>query len=407
MEFNTMSTGVPRMLEGLKVIDMTSIIFGPFCTQILADMGATVIKVETPQGDLMRRSGAYARTYGMGAAHMTLNRGKKSVVLDLKQDRDAEAMRRLIAGSDVFIHNVRGKAIERLGFGYDALTAVKRDLIYVHCTGYGSGGPYADLPAYDDVIQAASGLASLPGKVDGNPVPRYTPSTIVDKVAGLYAAYAVLAAFIHRLRTQEGQFVEVPMFETFTQFLLEEHLAGGTFEPACGPVGYRRQLEPFRQPFRTSDGYLSIVPYGDENWVKVLTLLGDAAFLDDPRVATPALRVENADVLYHRLAELTPAHSTATLQELFVAASIPAMPVRDIATIKDDPHLSATGFFRRTAHPSEGGYHAMQPPVRFGVAMPDPGHAPLLGEHTDEVLAGLNMTERDMPQATPVARSAA
>lgn len=382
----------PLLLEGIKVVDLTSIIFGPYCTQILSDLGAEVIKVEPPEGDLMRRSGAYAQTFGMGAAHMTLNRGKRSIALDLKSNEGSEAMRRLVASSDVFIHNVRDKAIRRLGFGYEAMRELNGKLIYIHCTGYGSSGPYADFPAYDDVIQAASGLTSLPCKVDGNPAPRYTPSTIVDKIAGLYGAYAVMAAYIHRLRTGDGQFVEVPMFEAFTQFLLEEHLAGGTFDPPQGPVGYRRQIEPYRQPFRTADGYISIVPYGDANWVKAMGLLGDAAFLDDARLNTPALRVTNADLLYKRLGELTPQWTTGKLYEMCVAAQIPAMPVRDIATIQQDPHLSATGFFKRREHPTEGGYFEIQPPVRFGAGSIELGHAPRLGEHTAEILAEIGMS---------------
>lgn len=383
--------GRPTLLEGIKVVDLTSIIFGPYCTQILADLGADVIKVEPPEGDLMRRSGAHAHTYGMGAPHMTLNRGKRSIVLDLKSEEGAEAMRRLIASSDIFIHNVRAKPIERLGFGYEAMRALNEQLIYVHCVGYGSDGPYADLPAYDDVVQAASGLTSLPCKVDGNPAPRYVPSTVVDKVAGLYAAYAVMAAYIHRLRTGEGQSVEVPMFEAFTQFLLEEHLAGATFDPPQGQAGYRRQIEPFRQPFRTADGYISIVPYGDANWIKILRLLDDEAFLSDERLSTPELRAVNADLLYERLGHLTGRWTTAQLGELCRSASIPVMPVRDIADIQDDPHLRATDFFRRRDHPSEGGYFEVRPPVRFSAGTPEPGHAPRLGEHTAEILAEIGM----------------
>lgn len=391
----------PTLLEGIKVVDLTSIIFGPYCTQILADLGAEVIKVEPPEGDLMRRSGAHARTPGMGAPHMTLNRGKRSIVLDLKTADGAAAMRALVASCDIFIHNVRGKAMARLGFDYDSVRALNENVIYAHCVGYGSDGPYADLPAYDDVIQAACGLASLPCKVDGNPAPRYTPSTVVDKVAGLHAAYAVMAAYIHRLRTGEGQSVEIPMFEAFTQFLLEEHLAGATFDPPQGTAGYRRQIEPFRQPFHASDGYISIVPYGDANWIKVFDLLDDASFLDDARLNTPALRVVNADLLYERLAQLTQKWTVAQLEDLCRSASIPAMPVRDISEIQDDPHLRATNFFKRQEHPTEGGYFSMRPPVRFGASARDPGHAPHLGEHTEEILAELGVSSGTAASAGP------
>ena len=384
-------------LHGLKVVDLTSVVFGPYCTQTLADLGASVTKVEPPEGDPMRASGAHAKTKGMGAPHMTLNRGKRSVVLDLKQDADRDVMRRLLAQADIFVHNVRGAAIERLGFGYEAVCALNPAIIYVHCVGYGSDGPYRDLPAYDDVIQAASGLTSLPCRVDGNPRPRYVPSTIVDKVAGLHAVYAVLAAHIQRLNTGQGQHVEVPMFETFTHFLLEEHLAGATFVPPQGTAGYRRQIEPQRQPFATKDGYISIVPYGDRNWIKLFALMGDTEILSDPRVNTPALRAANPDVLYQRLSELTPEHDTAYWVDLFGQHSIPAVAVRDIADIVEDPHLRATGFFREREHPSEGRYLEMRPPVLFhGTAEARIRPPALLGEHNAEVLEELGFSQQGL-----------
>lgn len=379
-------------LHGLTIVDLTSIVFGPYCTQTLADMGAEVIKVEPPEGDAMRGSGAFARTRGMGAPHMTLNRGKRSLVLNLKSERDLEAMRRLLQTADVFIHNVRGAAIDRLGLDYDTVHALNPRLIYVHCVGYGSDGPYGDLPAYDDVIQAASGLTSLLPRVDGDPRPRYLPSTLVDKVAGLHAAYAILAAYIQRGRTRVGQKVEVPMFETFTHFLLEEHLAGATFDPPHGTAGYRRQIEPLRQPFQTADGYISIVPYGDHNWIKLFEAAEDTAILNDPRVATPALRAANPDVLYGRLAELTPNRTTQAWIDLLGKHSIPAVAVRDIADILDDPHLRETAFFRRREHPSEGGYYEMRPPVRFfGAQSVDIRFPPRLGEHNAEILESLGL----------------
>ncbi|HTO42354.1 MAG TPA: CoA transferase, partial [Rhizomicrobium sp.] len=204
------------MLEDVRIIDLTTVVFGPYATQTLADLGADVIKIEPPGGDTMRFTGKSAKTRQMGPCHLSLNRGKRSVLLDLKLEDAKDDLRALLKTADVFIHNVRGPAIEKLGFGYDAVRALKPDIIYVHCVGFGSGGPYSDLQAYDDVIQATSGAATLLSRVDGNPRPRYIPSLIADKVAGLHGAYATLAALFHKQRTGEGQFVEVPMFEAFT-----------------------------------------------------------------------------------------------------------------------------------------------------------------------------------------------
>jgi crotonobetainyl-CoA:carnitine CoA-transferase CaiB-like acyl-CoA transferase len=378
----------PKMLEGIRIVDLTSVIFGPYCTQLLAEMGADVIKVEPPFGDIFRRAGIPPKTPAMGPCHMTLNRGKRSAVLDLKSPADHKLMCALIRDADVFIHNIRGAAIDSLGFGYEAMRAENPDLIYVHCVGFGSGGPYSGLQAYDDVIQAASGMTTFLSRVDGDHRPRYVPSTIADKVAGMHAAYAVLAAVVHKLRSGAGQFVEVPMFECFTQFLYEEHLFGATFDPPTGPVGYPRQIDPNRQPYPTSDGFISIVPYTDESWLAAFTVLGDAGFLDQEEFSTPMKRAANASELYARIAQLTPARSTGEWVKLLNAARVPAMPVRDMADIMQDPHLQAISFFQQYEHPTEGACYAMRPPVHFS-ARPDPGlrPAPLLGQHTEALRA--------------------
>ncbi|MGE4323718.1 MAG: CaiB/BaiF CoA transferase family protein [Sphingobium sp.] len=380
----------PRaLLQGIRVIDMTTIVFGPYATRLLADMGADVVKVETPGGDQFRQAGKPAVTRGMGGCHMTLNRGKRSVELDLKAGSDRETLRAMLADADIFIHNVRASAIDRLGFSYEAVKAIRPDILYIHCVGFGSDGPYAGLQAYDDVIQAASGAASLMSKVDGNPSPRYIPSTIADKVAGLHAAYAMTAALVHRLRTGEGQHVEVPMFEAFTHFLLEEHLFSGTFIPPTGPIGYGRQLDPDRQPFPTADGHISIVPYTDASWVALLGLMGRGDLLEDARFATPRDRARNIADLYRTVAAMTPSRSTADWTALLADANIPAMAVRDLADIVNDPHLAQSGFFARREHPSEGPYLEMRPPVRFGAAPDLPRRpAPRLGEHDADFKTG-------------------
>jgi len=383
------------MLEGIKVVDLTSVVFGPYCTHILADLGAEVIKVESPHsGDAYRWSGKAAATPGMSPAFMAINRGKQSVALDLKQPDDLAAMKALLADADVFVLNVRGKAVERLGLDYEAVKAINPNIIYAHCVGFGQDGPYADLQAYDDVIQAATGTATLLPRVDGNPSARYLPSLIADKVAGLHAAYAVLAAIIHKMRTDEGQRIEIPMFEAFTNFMLLEHLGGLSFDPPNGPVGYFRQIDPDRQPFPTSDGYISIVAYTDEAWPRVFDLLGEPEFLDDERFATRKGRTVHLPLLYQEMARLTPHFTTADLVAKCHAAQIPAQAVRDIGDIMADPHLAATGFFARQEHPSEGGVFAMAHPVRFAVPLAcQTKTAPRLDADGPRVRATLTKTE--------------
>lgn len=375
------------MLSGIKVIDLTSVVFGPYCTHILADLGAEVIKIESPgTGDSFRWSGKAAATPGMSPGFMAMNRGKQSMALDLKDPVDHACMIDLLKEADVFVVNVRGKALDRLGLDYVSVKSINPEIIYAHCVGFGQNGPYADLQAYDDVIQAATGAATLLPRVDGNPSPRYLPSLIADKVAGLHAAYGVLAAIIHKLRTGEGQKVEIPMFEAFTSFMLLEHLGGLTFDPPNADVGYFRQIDPDRQPFPTSDGYISIVAYSDEAWPIVFGLLENPAFLDDERFATRKLRAMNQPLLYREMARLTRGFTTADLLARCHAAQIPAQAVRDLGAILEDPHLAATGFFSRQEYESEGAYHAMVHPVRYAQPLNSAASSvPKLGEHTEKI----------------------
>ncbi|MGA2953110.1 MAG: CoA transferase [Caulobacteraceae bacterium] len=378
------------MLHGIRIVDMTGVVFGPYATHMLADLGADVIKVEPPQGDQMRMSGRPARTRLMSPAHLTLNRGKRSIVLDLKLPQDAEVMRALLADAEIFIHNVRAEAIAKLGFGYDEVRDLNPEIIYVHGVGFGSSGPYAELQAYDDAIQAATGAVSLASRVDGDPRPRYIPSLIADKVAGLYGAQAMLAALTHKLRTGRGQLVEVPMFEAFAHFILEEHLGGHTFVPPTAPIGYPRQLDPARQPFPTADGYVSIVPYTDANLVETFRVLGRPEICEGEGFATARDRGLKISELYALIAELTPKRTTSEWVEALRAARIPAMAVRDLADVTEDPHLKAVGFFRQRTHPTEGEFLEMQPPVRYSDASPATIRtAPTLGEHSEEIRAEL------------------
>ena len=359
------------MLSGIRIIDLTTVIFGPYATQMLADLGAEVIKVEAPGiGDISRYLGSGVPDPTMGSIHLNVNRGKRSISLDLKKPEDAATLRDLIASADVFFHNVRGKAIARLGFDYAGCKAIKPDIIYVHGTGFGQDGAYADLQAYDDVIQAATGTTSLLPRVDGDPRPRYFPSLIADKIAGQFGAQAILAALVHKLRTGEGQQVEVPMFECFASFMLVEHLRDAALDPPIGPVGYPRQLDPTRQPFPTSDGYLAIVPYTAESTARLMTLLGSADLLATPEFEAAKATGQHMAIIYSEIARKTPAKTSAEWLDLFAANDIPAMAARDLQDIKEDPHLTATGFFKHRTHPDVGAFHEMQPPVKYG-AMPD------------------------------------
>ena len=379
------------MLEGIRIIDLTTVIFGPYATQMLADLGAEVIKVEAPGlGDISRYLGNGVPDPTMGSVHLTVNRGKRSIALDLKKPDDAAVLRDLIATADVFFHNVRGKAITRLGFDYEGCRAIKPDIVYVHGTGFGQDGPYADLQAYDDVIQAATGTTSLLPRVDGDPRPRYLPSLIADKVAGQYGAQAILAALIHKLRTGEGQAVEVSMFECFTSFMMVEHLRDDTLDPPIGPAGYPRQLDPTRQPFPTSDGYLAIVPYTAESTTRLLGLLDCPELLTSPEFVAAKAKARHMPLVYTAIAERTPARSSAEWLALFAENDIPAMAVRDLQDIREDPHLAQTGFFRRRIHPDVGGYYEMQPPVRYGAApVRDIGFAPRIDGDGDAIRAEL------------------
>lgn len=380
------------MLDGIRIVDLTTVIFGPYATQMLADLGADVIKIESVTGDTPRYMGRSKVGPLMGGTHLTVNRGKRSIVLDLKQPDDAEVLRRLLKTADIFVHNVRMKSLSKLGFGYDAVRAIKPDIIYAHFAGFAQNGPYADDPAYDDVIQAASGTTSLLPLTDGNPAPRYFPSLIADKVSGTYGAQAMLAALVHKLRTGEGQHVEVPMLECFTSFMLTEHLQDAVFDPAIGPPGYPRQIDPARQPFPTKDGHIVIVPYTDDKIVRLLAMMGDTEMVTRPPFDDRAGRFANMTAIYARIGELTPAKTTAEWLAILKAADFPAIEARALADVFEEPSLKATGFFKRKAHPTEGDYFEMQPPVRYSAMAPrEIVPAPTLGQHGEEIRRELGL----------------
>ncbi|OYV00047.1 MAG: carnitine dehydratase [Burkholderiales bacterium PBB5] len=379
-------------MAGLRVVDLSTVVFGPYCTQTLADLGADVIKIEPPEGDSVRVIGKPAHTVGMGPVFLRLNRGKRSVVWDMKSPTGRTALQRLLATADIVVLNFRPEAVARLGLDYEAVRALRPDVIYVHCTGFGLDGPYAGLQAYDDVIQASTGASTLLPRVDGNPAPRYLPMLFADKVSGLHATYAVLAALVHRLRTGEGQQVEVPMFESLSSFNLVEHFCDQTLVPPTGGWGYARQLDPVRQPMRSSDGWLSVAPYLDDRWQRFFQAVDRPDMFQRPSLATKDLRRQNMAEMYTEMAAILPSRTSAQWLALFKQIAVPAMAVKTIGDLPDDPHLQKVGMFRERQHPTEGAYLEVRQPVRFGgCTLPDVRHAPQLGEHSDELLRELGL----------------
>jgi crotonobetainyl-CoA:carnitine CoA-transferase CaiB-like acyl-CoA transferase len=373
-------------LAGIRIIDLTSVILGPYATQILGDLGADVIKIEPPEGDNMRH-GAPMRSPGMGHIFLHLNRGKRSLVLDLKQAEGREALLRLAAGADVLVHNTRPQAMERLALGYADVREVSPRIIYVGAYGFSEAGPYAGKPAYDDLIQGMVALPWLLGEA-GAGRPRYVPSTMADRITGLNAVNAVTAALFYRERTGRGQAVEVPMFETLAQFVLGDHMAGRTFEPPLGPMGYARLLAPHRNPYRTRDGYLCLLIYNDKQWRNFFSLLGrDEVFRSDTRFATQKSRSEHIAEVYAFVAGELETRSSKEWLEALSAADIPVMPLNSLESLLEDEHLNASEFFTLEDHPTEGRVRRMAVPSRWSEAQPGtPRPAPRLGEHSVEVL---------------------
>lgn len=374
-------------LQGIRIIDMTSVLLGPYATQILGDMGADVIKVEAPGGDIIRGTGPHGEK-GMGPIFLNANRNKRSVVLDLKIESARKALAKLIEGADVFIHNVRLAGVERLGFGYEEVKAIKPDIIYVHACGYGAGGAYEGLQAYDDLLQAVSGGAWLQAAIDGSDEPRYFPSLMADKVTGLHGVYAVMGAVIHKLRTGEGQFVEVPMHEVFTSFLYSEHLFGHTFTPPEDQMGYPRVLNPNRKPYKTKDGFIAILPYNDNHIRTFFELGGRSDVFDGPKFSTYESRAANVEELYGIIEEVAATKTTDEWLAILHDAHVPSMRVGHFEDILEDKHLASVGFFEPITHPTEGAILNMKHPVNFGRSPAGTERlAPNLGEHNAEVLA--------------------
>ena len=389
-------------LAGVRVLDLTAVVLGPLATQILGDYGADVIKVEAPEGDLMRANGV-SRVRGLSSIFLAINRNKRSLAIDLKQPAGVDAIKRLLPTVDVLVHNMRTAAMERLGLGYAACAAVNPRLLYCVATGFGESGPDAGKPAFDDVIQAACGLASLLGDEDGQPA--YVPSLIADKTTGLALANAVLAALFERSRSDQGQFVEVPMFETMVAFTLAEHLGGRSYEPAIGPAGYARLLAGGRKPAPTRDGHVALLPYTAEHWRKLFGRVGRHDLSEKYAVDDRHARNARFKEMYADMAAITRTMSTAELLALCAELDIPATRIHAIDELPEHPHLKAVGLFQAQLHPTAGAIVAVRPATLFArtpaeLALP----APTLGQHSVAVLqeAGFSATEIAALQADKI-----
>lgn len=359
-------------------------VFGPVAGQYLGDMGADVIKLEPPEGDLTRSIGP-RRSPRMGAFFLTSNRSKRSIVVDLKRPEGREILRRLLAKTDVLLHSMRTPAAERLGLDYATLAKSHPALVYCHVTGYGDAGVYGGRPAYDDIIQAASGLAMLQQVVAGQP--RYMPTIVADKISGVHAAYAIVLALMHQMRTGEGQRVDVPMFETMAAFNMIEHQWGHAFEPPLGDMGYAPVVSAARRPYRTQDGYLSLLPYSDAHWRRFFELAGEPQIMDDARFTLFASRQVHFRAVWDEIERQVGRKTNAEWLRLLTPEDIPFSPVNDIEDLRADPHLNSVDFWSVREHPSEGALLIARNPIGMSASPPDVTRLPPgLGEHGADIL---------------------
>ncbi|NLC36493.1 MAG: CoA transferase [Alcaligenaceae bacterium] len=376
-------------LAGIRIVDLTSVIFGPYASQILADYGADVIKLESPQGDSTRNTGPRYED-GLAALFLSVNRNKRGIVLNLKQEAARQALLQLLDTADVFMHSIRPQKMAALGLSPEELRARNPKLIYAGLLGFGSGGAYEGKPAYDDTIQGLSGIADIMARQTGEP--RYFPAITADKTCGLIAAHAILAALFQRERSGLGQTVEIPMFESMVSFNMVEHLYGRHFVDDAGPTGYPRLMSRWRKPYRTADGYLCMMPYTDTHWRNFFTHSGHPEFADDPRFADIAARTRHIDALYSLAQEIAARHTTEYWVELLTRIEVPATRINSLDDLESDPHLADVGLFVEIEDEAARRYRFIRNPVRLQHGDIAPGMPPRLGEHTRAVLkeAGLS-----------------
>ncbi len=372
-------------LEGVRVLDLTSVVVGPLATQIMADHGADVIKIEAPTGDIVRTLAGRGVTANMSGKFLHLNRNKRSIALDLKQTAAREALMKLIEKADVFIWNMRPPAMARLGLGYEEVRQVNPRIIYCGMFGFGQDGRYRDKPAYDSIIQGSAGIAALHHRVTGQP--RYLPMVIADRTVGLIAVQMILMALYQRTRTGEGQAIEIPMFENIVKAVLEEHMYLKTFDPPLGPSGDPRLLDAEARPLATRDGWICISGNTDGQAFAIFDAIGRPELKTDPRFSSVAARFKNTTEYFRIRAEGLLQKTTAEWLEIFDATDVPAMPFQTLDDLMQDPHLKDIGFFSRIEHPTEGRIWNMRLPNKLsGGVRRDFRAAPKIGEHSIEIL---------------------
>lgn len=383
-----------HLLDGIKVLDLTTVVLGPYGTQFLADFGADVIKLESLAGDNFRaiRPG---HSVDMGAGFLNCNRNKRSLSVDLKSSEGQLILKRLIAQVDVVVHNMRGASADRLGLSFDDLTAIKPDIVLCHAPGFSRRGRRADDPAYDDIVQAASGLAQLNANADGEP--RFFPTIVSDKVGGMHLAMAVLGAIAYKLRTGEGCEIEAPMFESTVAFAMAEQLSGQSFEPPLGKTGYARLQSPNRRPFPCKDGYIALLPYSSKDWKNFLNLVGEHELAQADWVMDAVARSQRVDELYQVVARAMPARTVAEWCSVLKSIDIPFTPVNRLDDMLTEGHLLDVDFFNVSSHPTEGQLRSVRSPFfSRGVAESEDVIAPHLGEHNQEILAELGFTDQEL-----------
>ena len=383
-----------NILNGFRVLDLTTVVLGPFSTQMLGDFGAEVIKIENLGGDMMRavRPG---KSDEMGAGFVNCNRNKDCVAINLKTEQGKEIFYRLVKSADAVVHNMRNKTAVNLGIGYEDLKVIKPNIVYCGAQGFGEKGPSSDIPAYDDIIQAASGLSYLNSDEQGHP--RYLPTIVADKVSGLQLTVAVLGGLINKLRTGEGCFIESPMFEGLVAFLMAEQLAGHSYIPSTGTTGYDRLTAPYRRPYPTKDGYMAILPYSTKNWVDFFTMVGRPEWANWEIVRDPIKRSENINTLYEKLYEIAPEKTTEEWDKLLRHANIPHTKVNRLDDLLDNKHLKEVGLFKEYEHPSEGPMRQVRSHYTMeGVEQVEDKATQLIGQSTEKILIAVGYTSDEI-----------
>ena len=378
-------------LSGLKVLELTSVVLGPWAAQSMADMGADVIKIEAPFGDSNRQLGA-SRNPGMAALYLSNNRNKRSLVLDLKQESARDALLTIVKDCDVFLHNNRPQVMTKLRLEYEDIKSVNENIIYCGTYGYSKDGPYGEKGALDDSIQAVSGIAALNELVLGEP--RYLPTVVADKTTAITVVYSILAALFHRERTGVGQEIEVPMFETMVSFVMAEHIWGEVFEPKMGEAGYTRLMSHHRKPYKTKDGYIAVLPYMNNHWQTFCEKAEREDLIEDERFKDLSSRVKNIDDTYSETGKILATKTTQEWLDIFAETKVPVIVVNSLEDLFHDPHLEAVDFWQSYEHPTEGQLKMPGFPSKFSKTPASiRKHAPKLGEHSKEILAEAGIDE--------------